>query len=222
MEEPILISPETKYIAIEGPVGSGKTSLAKKMANHLDGKLILEQPETNPFLENFYKDPRSNALPTELSFLFQRSKLLDDINQDDLFTSVSISDFIFDKDNIFTEINLTHEEGDLFRKVKESLKVTHPSPDLVVYLQAPVEVLLSRIRMRSPSVDLLIDAAYLEKITDSYAKYFYYYEESPLLVVNAENIDPIHNDDHFEMLFSELKNVKYGKHFFNNTAAAFS
>ena len=89
MEEPIIISPETKYISIEGPVGSGKTSLAKKMANHLDGKLILEQPETNPFLESFYKDPRSNALPTELSFLFQRSKLLDDINQDDLFTSIS-------------------------------------------------------------------------------------------------------------------------------------
>ena len=105
MEEPIIISPETKYIAIEGTVGSGKTSLAKKMENHLDGKLILEQPETNPFLESFYKDPRSNALPTELSFLFQRSKLLDDINQDDLFTSISITDFIFDKDNIFTEIN---------------------------------------------------------------------------------------------------------------------
>ena len=169
-----------------------------------------------------FKDPRSNALPTELSFLFQRSKLLDDINQDDLFTSISITDFIFDKDNIFTEINLTHEEADLFKKVKDSLKVIHPSPDLVVYLQAPVEVLLSRIRMRSPSIDLLIDASYLEKIADSYAKYFYYYEESPLLVVNAENIDPIHNDDHFEMLFSELKNVKHGKYFFNNTAAAFS
>ena len=90
MEESIIINPETKYIAIEGPVGSGKTSLAKKLAEHLDGKLILEQPETNPFLENFYKDPRSNALPTELSFLFQRSKLLDDINQEDLFSSMSV------------------------------------------------------------------------------------------------------------------------------------
>ena len=104
----------------------------------------------------------------------------------------------------------------------EHLTLDAPSPDLVIYLQAPVEVLLPRIRMRSPSVDLLIDSSYLEKIADSYAKFFYYYEESPLLVVNAENIDPIHNDDHFEMLFSELKNVKYGKHFFNNTAAAFS
>ena len=222
MEEPIIISPDTKYIAIEGPVGSGKTSLAKKLADHLEGKLILEQPETNPFLENFYKDPRSNALPTELSFLFQRSKLLEDINQEDLFSNISITDFIFDKDNIFTEINLTHEEIDLYKKVKDSLKVSHPSPDLVVYLQAPVEVLLSRIRMRSPSVDLLIDSSYLEKIADSYAKFFYYYEGSPLLVVNAENIDPIHNDDHFDMLFSELKNVKFVKHFFNNTAAAFS
>jgi deoxyadenosine/deoxycytidine kinase len=222
MEQSIIINPETKYIAIEGPVGSGKTSLAKKMANHLDGKLILEQPETNPFLENFYKDPRSNALPTELSFLFQRSKLLEDINQEDLFTNINITDFIFEKDNIFTEINLTQEEIELFKNVKDSLKVSHPSPDLVVYLQAPVEVLLSRIRMRSPSVDLLIDGSYLEKIADSYAKYFYYYDDSPLFIVNAENIDPINNDDHFEMLFSELQNVKFGKHFFNNTAAAFS
>ena len=116
MEESIIINPETKYIAIEGPVGSGKTSLAKKLAEHLDGKLILEQPETNPFLENFYKDPRSNALPTELSFLFQRSKLLDDINQEDIFSSMSLTDFIFDKDKIITEINLTHEEIDLLKK----------------------------------------------------------------------------------------------------------
>ena len=122
MEEPIIISPDTKYIAIEGPVGSGKTSLAKKLADHLEGKLILEQPETNPFLENFYKDPRSNALPTELSFLFQRSKLLEDINQEDLFSNISITDFIFDKDNIFTEINLTHEEIDLYKKLEEKGK----------------------------------------------------------------------------------------------------
>ena len=110
MIDSIPLQLESRFIAVEGPVGSGKTSLARRIAEHVDGKLILEEPEKNPFLENFYKDPRSNALPTELSFLFQRSKLLESINQEELFSSQSITDFLFDKDIIFTELNLTQEE----------------------------------------------------------------------------------------------------------------
>ena len=217
MIESIPLQLESKYIVVEGPVGSGKTSLAKRIAEHVDGKLILEEPEKNPFLENFYKDPRSNALPTELSFLFQRSKLLESINQEELFSSQSITDFLFDKDIIFTELNLTQEEIELFQKVKTSLSIKPPEPDLVIYLQAPVDVLMTRIKMRSPSIDGSIDKDYLEKLADSYAKFFYYYDSAPVLVVNAESIDPIHNENHFHMLFTELVSVKYGKHFFNNT-----
>jgi len=210
---------ESKFIAIEGPVGSGKTSLAKKLADYVDGKLILEQPGDNPFLQNFYTDPRSNALPTELSFLFQRSKLLEQVNQEELFSSITVTDFLFDKDIIFSEMNLTVEELELFNKVKESLHIKPQIPDLVIYLQAPVDVLISRIKMRSSSVDELIDRRYLENLADSYTKFFYYYDDAPLLVVNAESIDPIHNNDHFEMLYEELSSVKFGKHFFNNTAS---
>lgn len=219
MIESIPIQLESRFVVVEGPVGSGKTSLAKRISEHVNGKLILEEPERNPFLENFYKDPRSNALPTELSFLFQRSKLLENINQEELFSNTNVTDFLFDKDQIFIEMNLTQEEIELFNKVKDSLSVKPPEPDLVIYLQAPVDVLMTRINMRSPSIDTLIDKAYLEKLADAYANFFYYYESSPLLVVNAESIDPIHNDDHFQMLFTELVSVKYGKHFFNNSVS---
>ena len=219
MIESIPIQLESRFVVVEGPVGSGKTSLAKRISEHVNGKLILEEPERNPFLENFYKDPRSNALPTELSFLFQRSKLLENINQEELFSSTNVTDFLFDKDQIFIEMNLTQEEIELFNKVKDSLSVKPPEPDLVIYLQAPVDVLMTIINMISPSIDTLIDKAYLEKLADAYANFFYYYESSPLLVVNAESIDPIHNDDHFQMLFTELVSVKYGKHFFNNSVS---
>ena len=217
MIESIPLQLESRFIAVEGPVGSGKTSLARRIAEHVNGKLILEEPEKNPFLENFYKDPRSNALPTELSFLFQRSKLLEGINQEELFSSQSITDFLFDKDIIFTELNLTQEEIELFHKVKRSLSIKPPEPDLVIYLQAPVDVLMTRIKMRSPSIDRSIDKDYLEKLADSYAKFFYHYDNAPVLVVNAESIDPIHNENHFNMLFTELVSVKKGHHFFNNT-----
>ena len=172
----------------------------------------------NPFLENFYLDPKSNALPTELSFLFQRAKQLESINQEDLFSDISIADFLFEKDSIFSELNLNAEELHLYKQVKESLQINPPNPDLVIYLQAPVDVLISRINNRPRSVDRLIDSNYLEKLADSYAKFFYYYDDAPLLVVNAESIDPIHNDEHFNMLYEEVVSVKYGKHFFNSVA----
>lgn len=219
MPEILPIKLESKFIAIEGPVGSGKTSLAKKLSDYVDGKLILEKPEDNPFLQNFYMDPKSNALPTELSFLFQRSKLLELVDQEELFSSVTVADFLFNKDVIFSEMNLTKEELELFKKVKESLHIKPQNPDLVIYLQASVDVLISRIKMRSSSVDGLIDRRYLENLADSYAKFFFHYDDSPLLVVNAESIDPIHNNDHFEMLFKELSGVKNGTHFYNNTAS---
>ena len=213
---------ESRFVVIEGPIGVGKTSLAKRLSDHVSGKLILEEPERNPFLENFYLDQESNALPTELSFLFQRAKHIEGIDQDDLFSDTTITDFLFDKGSIFSELNLNAEELILYQQVKDSLQVNPPTPDLVIYLQAPVDVLISRLHSRQTSVDRLIESSYLERLADSYARFFYNYDDSPLLVVNSESIDPVHNDDHFLLLYEEAVSVKYGKHFFNSTAAAFT
>ena len=143
---------------------------------------------------------------------------MESINQEDLFSDISIADFLFEKDSIFSELNLNTEELNLYKQVKKSLQIDAPNQDLVIYLQAPVDVLIARIKNRPGSVDSLIDSNYLEKLTDSYAKFFYYYDDAPLLVVNAESIDPIHNDEHFKMLYEEVVSVKFGKHFFNSVA----
>jgi deoxyguanosine kinase len=211
---------ETRYIAIEGPIGVGKTALAKRLAANLDASLVLEEFEENPFLERFYRDGRSAALPAQMFFLFARARQIEDMRQSDMFASTRISDYLFTRDRLFAELNLDPEELKLYDQIVDNLDVEPPVPDLVIYLQASADVLLERLARRNSSYDRFIDRAYLEKLTDAYARFFHAYDEGPLLIVNASQIDPINNDADFNQLFQQIERTTGGRHFFNPVAAA--
>jgi len=212
----------SRYIAIEGPIGVGKTSLARRLADSLQGELLLEQPEANPFLERFYRDPRGASLPTQLFFLFQRVQQIEQLRQTDIFAETRISDFLINKDRLFAEINLDRAELDLYDKVAESLAFEAPAPDLVVYLQAPVDTLLFRIARRGIEFEQRIGRRYLERLAEAYARYFHDYDAAPLLIVNAAVIDPVHNDAHFGLLLEQIGRVRSGRHFFNPLTSVFA
>ncbi len=210
----------SRYIAIEGPIGVGKTALARRLADSLSGTLVLEEVEENPFLERFYRDGRSAALPAQMFFLFARARQIEDLRQSDLFSSVQISDYLFTRDRLFAELNLDPEELKLYDQIAESLAVEAPVPDLVIYLQASVDSLLSRLVRRNSSYDRYVERAYLEKLTDAYARFFHAYDDGPLLIVNASQIDPVNNDADYEQLFQQIERTTGGRHFFNPVAAA--
>jgi len=212
----------SRYIAIEGPIGVGKTSLAQRLATELDGELVLEEAEANPFLQRFYEDPRGAALPAQLFFLFQRSRQLDELAQADMFSDVRIADFLMAKDRLFAQITLDRDELSLYDKIHNSLEVRPPAPDLVVYLQAPVDTLLFRIARRGINYEQTIGRRYLERLTDAYSQFFHQYNESPLLIVNAATIDPINNEHHFQMLLEEINRARSGRQFFNPLVSAFA
>ncbi len=209
-----------RYIAIEGPIGAGKTSLAKRLAESLSADLVLEEIAENPFLERFYRDGQSAALPAQMFFLFARARQLEGLRQSDMFSTVKVSDYLFAKDNLFAEMNLTTDELALYNQVVDSLKIDAPIPDLVIYMQASVDALLNRIARRGIGFERAINRRYLERLTDSYARYFHAYNEGPLLIVNVSQIDPIHNEADYEQLFQQIENTTGGRHFYNPVAAA--
>jgi deoxyguanosine kinase len=211
---------EPRYIAIEGPIGVGKTSLARRLAECLDGSVLLEEADANPFLERFYRDPRGAALPTQLFFLFQRVRQLEQLRQADIFHSTRVADFMLEKDRLFAEINLDRHELSLYDQVRGSLGLEPPVPDLVVYLQAPVDTLLFRIARRGIEYEQRIGRRYLERLAEAYARFFHDYDEAPLLIVNAATLDPVHNDRHFAILREEIDRIRSGRHFFNPMTAA--
>lgn len=211
---------EPRYIVIEGPIGVGKTSLAQRLAESLECESLLEESGVNPFLERFYRDPRSAALPTQLFFLFQRVRQIEELRQADIFSDTRISDFLIAKDRLFAEINLDRHELSLYDRVFDSLQVEPPTPDLVVYLQAPVDALLFRIARRGIDYEQRISRHYLERLNEAYARFFHDYDDSPLLIVNAATIDPIHNEQHYHMLMEEITRIRSGRHFFNPIISA--
>lgn len=204
-----------KYIVVEGPIGVGKTSLAQRLADEFGSSLLLEHVEDNPFLERFYQNPREAALSTQLYFLLRRTKQLQEFKQTDIFSPVRVADFLIEKDRLFAQVTLNASEYELYEQVYSHLTIDAPKPDLVVYLQAPVEVLIQRIRKRGRGYERLIEAVYLEQLNDAYAKFFYDYEDAPCLIVNASEIDFINNDKDYDQLLREILNTEAGKRYFN-------
>ena len=203
------------FIAVEGSIGVGKTTLAKRLARTFNYDTLLEQANENPFLERFYQDRESAALQTQLYFLFQRVKQLQTLRQGDIFKPVRIADFLMQKDPIFAAVTLDEDELNLYRMVYDQLTVDAPTPDLVIYLQAPTEVLMERISKRGAPMEQNISPDYLAALNEAYTQFFYYYEEAPLLIVNATDIDLVNNDRDYLNLVEFLLSVKRGRHYFN-------
>ena len=195
---------EPKYIAIEGVIGAGKTSLAKKIKEKLNAELILEQFETNPFLEKFYSDRKRYAFQTQMFFLINRYKQQEELNQENLFTEYIVSDYVFEKDRIFAYLNLSGEELKLYENLFPLLYRSLRKPDLVVFLQSSIERLMYNIKKRSRRIERYITKSYIEELSDAYNHYFFRYSNTPLLIVNSSEIDFVKSEEDFEELFKQI------------------
>jgi deoxyguanosine kinase len=204
-----------RYIVVEGPIGAGKTSLARVLARHVGGEELFERPDENPFLERFYGDMARFALATQLTFLFQRADQLEGVGQFDMFRRATVGDFLLDKDPLFARLNLSDAEYRLYEKVYSHLKPQTPTPDLVVYLQAPVETLIERVHRRGVDFERKISASYLARLADAYSNYFYGYEAAPLLIVNSERLNFVENHEHADLLFARIASMRGRREFFN-------
>ena len=205
------------YIAVEGPIGVGKTTLARRIADTFDYDLLLEEAELNPFLERFYQNRQQTALATQLFFLFQRVQKITELKQRDMFDQSRVSDFVLEKDPLFARVNLEPDEFTLYEKVFSKMRVDAPVPDLVIYLQASPDRLLERIDRRGIDAERLIDRQYLEQLNEVYSEFFLYYDAAPLLIVNANEIDLAQGDRDYEQLVDYMLNIKKGRHYFNPT-----
>jgi deoxyguanosine kinase len=204
-----------RYIVVEGAIGVGKTSLARKLGATLGAEVVLEQAAENPFLERFYRNPRVGAFPAQLYFLFQRAQQQAALKQQDLFGSVRVADYLFAKDDLFARLILDDEEYGLYRQVHERLAIDAPVPDLVIYLQAPVDVLMDRVARRGIAHESLIDRGYLTRLNEAYARFFHGYEASPLLIVNAASFDPISQEADYEELLAQIGRAVRGRLYYN-------
>jgi deoxyadenosine/deoxycytidine kinase len=204
-----------KYIVVEGPIGVGKTSLVRKLAEQLKAQTLLEMPQENPFLDKFYRDIERYALPTQMFFLFQRQNQLRDLAQTDMFDTRIVSDFLLDKDPIFARLTLGDDELKLYQQLYDHMRPQAPTPDLVICLQAEPETLIERIRKRGIAMEAGISELYLYRLCESYNRFFYHYDAAPVLHVNTEHLNPIERPDDFELLLNRINNMRGKREFFN-------
>lgn len=204
-----------EYVVVEGPIGVGKTTLAKRLAETFNIDLMLEMAEENPFLPRFYEDPKSAALPTQLHFLFQRVKQVEALRQTDMFRPTQVSDFLIQKDRLFAQITLDENELELYYQVYNRLTLEAPVPDLVIYLQAPIEELMKRVFERGIAYERKIDEDYLKKVSDAYVEFFYHYDASPLLIVNTTDFNLAGEEEDYNILLERIYDLKTGRHYFN-------
>ena len=204
-----------RYIVVEGPIGVGKTSLAQRLADQAEVMPLLEKPQENPFLANFYQDPVRYALPTQLFFLFQRINEARDMAQMDLFRTRTVSDYLFEKDALFARLTLSDDEYKLYQNIYQGLSPQVPTPDLVIYLQAPTYTLIERVRKRGNRYERMIQDDYLTRLSDSYGEFFHHYDEAPVLVVNSERMNFVDNEDDFQLLLDRIGKMKGRREYFN-------
>ena len=210
-----MLSDKYRHIVIEGPIGVGKTSLSKRMAHRLEAQWLLEQPEENPFLARFYQDPARFALPTQLFFLFQRINQLRELAQGDFFEKVTVSDFLLEKDRMFASLTLDEEELKLYQQIYNHQSPKTCKPDLVIYLQASSQALIERVQKRALPYEMNITESYLNQLGEAYSKFFYYYDDAPLLIVNTEHLNPVDHDEDFDLLLNQIASMKGRREFFN-------
>jgi deoxyguanosine kinase len=204
-----------RYVVVEGPIGAGKTSLAKKLAAKLGAATLLEDPAANPFLPQFYRDMRRYALPTQLFFLFQRVGQLEALRQPDMFGKPTVADFTLAKDPLFARMTLDDAEYQLYNRIYEHVKPQAPEPDLVIYLQASIDTLVARVKKRGNPIEGSLQEDYLRRLSEAYTRYFYDYTESPLLIVNSERLNFVDAPEHLDLLVDRMNAMRGGREFFN-------
>ena len=207
-----------RHIVIEGPIGVGKTSLARRLAPTVGAQLLLEEPGENPFLERFYRDPARYALATQMFFLFQRVRQMTDLAQLDLFRQHIVTDFLLAKDALFARLTLAEDELRLYERTYAALSPQAPAPDLVIYLQAPADALIERVMRRGQPAEAGISEAYLKSLIDGYVRFFHGYDEAPLLVVNTEHLNPVARDEDFALLLDRIARMRGRREVFNLAA----
>ena len=204
-----------RYIAVEGPIGVGKTSLSKRLAESFNYELLLEKSEENPFLDRFYEEPKQHALSTQLFFLLQRAQQLQELRQEDMFQPLRIADWLIDKDRLFAKENLDSDEYALYVDVFKHLTVDAPIPNLVIYLQAPTEILIDRIQKRGIPAEQFIEREYIENLSAAYTEFFHYYTKSPLLIINTSEINLVSDDKDYQHLVEYIASNPTGTNFLN-------
>jgi deoxyadenosine/deoxycytidine kinase len=213
-----MLAGKYRYVVIEGPIGAGKTSLSRRLAERAGAHMLLEQPQDNPFLERFYRDSARYALPTQMFFLFQRVQQLTELKQLDLFQSAIVSDFLLEKDRLFARLTLADDELRLYEQMHEQLKPGTASPDLVIYLQARPETLVERVARRGNPIESGISETYLRALADSYTRFFHEYDAAPVLIVNTEHLNPVDRDEDFDLLLDRIDKLRGRREYFNLAA----
>ena len=204
-----------RHIVVEGPIGVGKTSLARKLAQRMDAEIVLERPEENPFLPRFYEDRKRYALPVQLFFLVSRAEQARRLSQGELFTPARVADFMLDKDLLFARLTLDEAEFRLYRQLYDGLKPQTTAPDLVVYLQARPSALMERVKKRGRPYERQMNESYLGELSKAYSEFFYHYDSAPLLTVNSENLNFAEREADFELLVQRIQDMRGAREFFN-------